>query len=107
MSPLKIPKIKKPELPKVKALDPEILGKIKELVENAADLVSEDTSIGEMVEDEIKGIITEKIMEQLEPQLDNDIVKKLAEKAVEKAVDKSWDKIKDKIAAKFEKESEE
>ncbi len=107
MSPLKIPKIKKPELPKVKGLDPKVLDKIKELAENAPDLLSGETSIAEMAEDEVKGIITEKIIEQIEPHLDNNIVKKLAEKAVEKAVDKGWDKIKEKIAAKYAKEEEE
>ena len=98
MSPFKVPKVKKPEIPK--GLDPEMLGKIKELVDTISDQMSEDASIGEIAEDEIKGIIQEKIMEQIEPQLDNDILKKLADKAVEKAIEKSWDKIKEKITKK-------
>ena len=100
MSPFKIPKVKKPEIPK--GLDPAILEKIKELIDTIAGQMAEDeeVSLGEIVEDEVKGKIHEKIMEQIEPQLDNDILKKLADKAVEKAIDKAWDKIKEKIAKK-------
>ena len=104
MTPFKVPKIKKPEIPKIEGLNPEVLEKINGMLENIADLIAEETTVGEIVEDEIKGIIHEKVMEQLEPFLDNDIVKKLADKAVEKAIDKSWDKIKEKLAKKFAKE---
>jgi len=102
MTPLKIPK--KPEIPKVGGLDPKVFEEINGLLENVADLISGETTVGEIVEDEVKGIIHKKVMEQLEPHLKNDIVKKLADKAVEKAIDKSWDKIKEKIAKKFAKE---
>jgi len=101
MTPFKVPKVKKPEIP---GLDPEVLAKITELLENVADLLTGETTAGEIVEDEVKGIIHEKVMEQIEPSLDNDIVKKLADKAVEKAIDKSWDKIKQKFSEKMYKE---
>jgi len=39
MTPFKIPKIKTPEIPKVDGLDPEVLEKIKEILETVADLV--------------------------------------------------------------------
>ena len=104
MTPFKVPKIKKPEIPKVEGLDPEVLEKIKGILETVVDLITGETSVGEIVEDEVKGTIHEKVMEQLEPSLDNDIAKKLADKAVEKAIDKSWDKIKEKLAKKLDKE---
>jgi len=104
MAPFKVPKIKKPEIPKVEGLDPEVLEKIKEILETVADLITGKTGGGEIVEDEFKVIIHEKVMEELEPSLDNDIAKKLADKAVDKAIDKSWDKIKQRLVLKFSKE---
>jgi len=89
---------------KFKYLDPEVLEKIKEILETVADLITGKTRAGEIVEDEVKVTIHEKVMEQLEPSLDNDIAKKLADKAVDKAIDKSWDKIKQRLVLKFSKE---
>ena len=49
MSPFKIPKVKKPEMPKVPALDPAIVEKVKELIDSVAEKLSEDeeVSLGE------------------------------------------------------------
>lgn len=104
MTPFKIPKIKTPEIPKVEGLDPKVLEKIKEILETVVDLITGETRAGEIVEDEVKVTIHEKVMEQLEPSLDNDIAKKLADKAVDKAIDKSWNKIKQRLVLKFSKE---
>jgi hypothetical protein len=106
MSPFKVPKVKKPEIPKTPTLDPAILEKIKELIDTiSGQLIEEgEVNLGEIVEDEIKGKIHEKVMAQIEPQLDSDILKKLADKSVEKGIEKAWDKIKQKIAEKAEEE---
>jgi cation transport ATPase len=91
-----------PKTPKIPKLDPALLKKIPEIVNNVAFKIIEGTSPGEAVESEIKDQIKEAVMREIEPMLGgNKLVVKLADKAVEKSIDKMWGKIKETLAKKM------
>ncbi|MFX0156276.1 MAG: hypothetical protein ACFE9Q_17270 [Candidatus Hodarchaeota archaeon] len=86
---------------KIPKLDPALLKKIPEMVNNIAMEIIKGESLGDAVESEIKDQIKEVVMDQIKPMLqDNKMLIKVADKAVEKAIDKAWDKIKEKIVKK-------
>ena len=91
-----------PKAPKVPKLDPALLKRIPEIVNNIAFKIIQGTPPGEAVESEIKDRIKDAVMNEIQPMLGgNQLVVKLADKAVEKAIDKMWGKIKDTLMKKL------
>lgn len=91
-----------PKVPEVPKIDPALAEKITQLISNVSLQIIEETPPGEIVEDVIKGEITEIVMREIEPMLEgNKMLIKGAEKLVEKGIDKAWegilDKLKDKV----------
>lgn len=89
---------KKFKVPKVGKLDPALLKRIPELVNNIAEEILMGTPPGEAVESEIIDRIKTAVMNEIRPQLEgNKILIKLADKAVEKAINSAWESLKKKF----------